>query len=119
VPVKVHPSEPKRVAIDWDHWDATIWEDPPADDQPARVDPATAQANAEADVIAQLLASGRVTEQQAESMKRMMAMSAAGELDDVPPITASPRESLDWQLAKGLLDQATYDAIIAANPKMK
>jgi hypothetical protein len=52
-------------------------------------------------------------------MKRMMAMSAAGELDDVPPITASPRESLDWQLAKGLLDQATYDAIIAANPKMK
>ena len=43
----------------------------------------------------------------------------AAEADDMPPGDASPRETLEWQLRKGVLDQAAYDAIIANNPDMK
>jgi hypothetical protein len=84
VPVKAHPSEPKRVAIDWDRWDASTWE-------------------------------GVETEQSAA----MTAMASSGDLDDEPGMNASLHETLDWQLAKGFIDQATYDMIIANLPETK
>jgi hypothetical protein len=65
------------------------------------------------------VATGEMTAAQAESQKRAMELDAAGELDDSPPIGASPREGFEWQLKKGLLDQATFDAIIANNPKLR
>jgi hypothetical protein len=124
LPVFVDPDNPNRVEVDWERFAAEggakafeeayerkreEW----ARKGMAKADAADAQ-RLDADVAA-----GKMTQADADEHKRITAMASAGELDDEPGINASPRETLDWQLKKGLLDQATYDAIIAANPKLK
>jgi hypothetical protein len=37
---------------------------------------------------------------------------------DLPPATATPRENLDYQLRKGYITQAQYEAILENNPDL-
>ena len=131
LPVKIEAKKPERIVVDWDAFDAAGGKQIVAEaadrwrrDQPKRqkeaVEAHKAQAAAQfIDQLDKLVASGRMTPEQAESQKRAMELDAAGELDDSPPIGASPLEELEWQRKKGLLDQATFDAIIANNPNLK
>lgn len=124
IPVKVIGDDQERVAVDWDAFEAAGGQKLVTDERQrtldAQVAVETAQAMVQvADQLDERVAKGTMTADQAESQKRSMALSAVGELDDSPPMSASPREELEWQLKKGILDQATFDAIIANNPDLK
>lgn len=90
-PCFVDPDDPNHVAIDWDRF--------------------LAEGGADAFMDAH--------QRKREAQVREITGLPEPEPDDEPPINASPRETLDWQLSKGFLDQATYDAIIANNPDLK
>jgi hypothetical protein len=94
LPVLVDPDEPQRIQIDWD----------------------------------QFLADGGKEKLQAayqrkrEARSREVAEAAGVDLSDPygePPANASPREMLEWQREKGILDEATYQAILANNPNLE
>jgi len=124
IPVKVIGDDQERVAVDWDAFKAAGGQKLVADEHQRKVDAQTAAAEAQAmvqvaDGLDDRVAKGKMTAEQAEAQKRATELSATGELDDMPPMNASPREGFEWQLKKGLLDQATFDAIIANNPNLK
>ncbi len=124
LPVFVDPNDANRVEVDWKRFEAEGGAQAFADayerkrEEWARKGMAKADA-ADAQRLDAKVAAGEMTEAEADEHKRVTAMASAGELDDEPGINASPRETLDWQLKKGFLDQATYDAIIANNPDLK
>lgn len=124
LPVKVLADDAERVAIDWDAFEASGAEKALLDERQQELDTQTAAGQAQAllqgaDWIDDRAAKGKMTEAQAETAKRAAVAASTGELDDMPPSSASPRELVEWQYKKGLLDQTTYDAILAANPDMK
>ena len=124
LPVFADPNDPKRVEVDWDRFAAEGGAEAfeAAYERKREEWARKGMANADADAARQLdakVAAGKMTQADADEQKRITAMASAGELDDEPGPGASPRETLDWQLKKGILDQATYDAIIANNPKLK
>jgi hypothetical protein len=124
LPVFADPDRPERVEVDWDQFVAeggveAFWK---AHEEQREAKVREAVAVADADAARQLdaeVAEGKMTQAEADEQKRITALASAGELDDEPGINASPRETLDWQLAKGFLDKATYDAILANNPDLK
>ena len=124
VPVYADPDRPDRIEVDWDQFVAdggveAFWK---AHEEQREAKVREAVAVADADAAAELdaaVAEGTMTRVEADEHKRITALASAGDLDDEPGINASPRETLDWQLAKGFLDRATYDAIIANNPDLK
>jgi hypothetical protein len=132
LPVRVEAETPEQILVDWDAFDAAGGQEivEKAADQRRRGQPKrqkeaveAAQAQAVAQVTDQLdgyVAKGMMTPEQAESQKRANALAAADELDDPPEIGAnSSREDLEWHLKRGLIDQATFDALIANNPNLK
>ena len=121
LPVKVGKDDPNEVAIDWDAFEAVGAK---ADIEFARavryaeaMKDNEARAEAQASKLADRLSGmGAISPESAAAMKEMPSQPAPSE--EPPPIHASPRENLDWQLRNGVIDQATYDAILANNPKL-
>jgi len=95
LPVKVRADDAENVAIDWDAFEASGGEK----------------------VVTE--AWQRSPDSSAAVSAQAMSHSAAGDDDAMPPDNASPRDMLESQRRKGHVDQATYHAIIAANPNMK
>jgi hypothetical protein len=124
LPVLADPDRPDRIEVDWDQFVAeggveAFWK---AHEEQREAKVREAVAVADVDAAGELdarVAAGEMTQADADEQKRIIALASAGDLDDEPGINASPRETLDWQLGKGFLDRATYDAIIANNPDLK
>lgn len=99
VPVKVHPSEPRRVAIDWDRWDASTWEEVETEEAVARVDAeSAAAARLDAKVAAgKMTPRPRPTSARGSQPWRLPASSTtrqgSGRLHARPSIGSWPRES--------------------------
>lgn len=124
VPVNVVADDAERVAIDWDAFEAAGNEKLLLDARQSKLDAQAAAGKGQAmvqsaDWIDERVAEGKMTQEQADVSKRAMAAAATGEDDLMPPDGASLRETLEWQLKKGYVDQATYDTIIASNPNLK
>ena len=95
LPVFVDPDDPQRVEVDWDRFAAEGGKQKFAD----------------------------AYQRKREAKTREVVEAAGGDMSqpysDTPPVNASPREFLEWQRANNIIDQATYDAIIANNPDMQ
>jgi hypothetical protein len=123
LPVKVVADKPDEVAIDWDAFEANG----------GKTEIERRQAEREAEMLAQgqvrseaqtakwlgrFAKAGMISPEQAAQMQQAAASAGAGPTEEPPPLESSPRETLDWQLHTGVIDQATYDAILANSPNL-
>jgi hypothetical protein len=121
VPVKVGKDDPNEVAVDWDAFEAGGAKERIelsrairyAEHMESEHQRAEAQASKLADRLSK---SGMISAESAAAMRQQVSQGSPSE--PVPPAKASPREHLDWQLRNGVIDQATYDAILTNNPKL-
>jgi hypothetical protein len=121
LPIAADPDNPKRIEIDWDQFladgGAAKFEEAFAKKREARTREVVAANQPNTDkMLDDMVASGLISPAGAERQKKMNALQASG---ITPPDDASPRQMFDWQLANGVMDQATYDAIIANNPELE
>ena len=124
LPVKVKADDPERVAIDWRGFEAAGGKQLVEEAQRKFVQEHQAEATAfgaqmATDALDKKAAKGKMTQEQADQHKHTIEMANSGQLDDMPPADASPRQMMEWQVKKGLMDQATFDAIVASNPNLK
>jgi len=123
VPVKVKADDPERVAIDWEAFVAAGGREIVAEAErkylaERQAGAVVAGTEAVDSYLDKQVAKGKMSQTDADQQRHVSAMTQSGQLDDMPPANASPRQMLEWQLSKGLMDQATYDSIIAANPNL-
>jgi len=100
LPVKVKTDDPERVAIDWEAFVAAGGREIVAEAERKYLEQRQATAvvagtEAVDDYLDKQVSKGKMSQAEADQQRHVTAMAQSGELSDMPPMNASPREMLD------------------------